>query len=193
MDVGLIFGVIVAIILIGLIITFGYQQIVTIQQMQEMAEIARAKDDLAKAVDRVHSLSGETSEKFTLSFPGGVSKVCFLPAYRGDSIDAKKMKLSIDLRSVIEGDQKLKSELTDVLLAMRITGNPGGFGEIDKNLTLLIFFKTTNVPMFEYMSHLEPSKKTGISGPFVLCVKGNSRIWLQRRFDNHGAWVDVES
>jgi len=192
MNIGLIFGMIVAIMLMGMIIAFGYQQIVNMQDIQEQAEIKKAKQGLETAVDRVYSLSGETSEPFKLAFPGGVTKVCFMPAYRGERISTKKSRLGMDFRSVIDGSSQIKYQLSTLLVAMRIAKNPDGPGEIDKNHTLLIFLEKTHVPMFEYIPHLEPSKKTDTTGPEVLCVSPRSQVWLQRSFDETGAWVDVE-
>jgi hypothetical protein len=194
MNIGLIFGVIVAMLLMGLIIVFGYQQITNIQRLQEEAEIIKAMEGLQTAVERVHSLSGETSEPFMLSFPGVVRKVCFLPAYRGERISTKKSRLLTDLRSVIDGTSQEKYQVSNNLLNMRMAPNPQGFGYIDKNLTLLVFMQNKLAPgKFENIPHLEPTKKTGLTGPEVLCVEPRSRIWLQRRFDETGAWVDVEA
>jgi hypothetical protein len=192
MNIGLIFGMIVAIMLMGMIIVFGYQQITNMQDLQEQAEIKKAIEGLETAVERVHSLSGETSEPFKLSFPGVVSKVCFVPAYRGDTINTKKSRLATDLRNVIVGSNQDKYQTSALLLAMRISQDPGSYREMDKNHTLLVFLEGTVVPMFEYIEHLEPTKKTGPRGPEVLCVSPRSQVWLQRDFDGKGAWVDVE-
>lgn len=192
MNIGLVFGVIVAMLLMGLIIVFGYQQITNMQLLQEQAQIRKSIEGLKTAVERVHSLSGETSEPFTLTFPGGVSRVCFLPAYRDQRISIKKSRLATDLRNVIEGTSQERFQLSSLLLEMRIAPNPDGFGDIDKNLTLLVFFQSTPIPMFEQIPHLAPTRKTGPRGPEVLCVEPRSKIWLQRKFDGTGAWVDVE-
>ena len=191
MNVGLIFGVIVAIMMMGLIIVFGYDQIMKMLEMQTEAEINNAINELTSAVDRVHSLSGETSEPFRLSFPAEIVKVCFLPSYRGMSISTKRSWLSNDLRSIIDDSYKTKYQLADNLVKMRISPKTGG-GFVDNNLTLLAFRRSTAIPRFEEIPYLGPSKKTANGGPEVLCVPPASRIWLQRRFDEHGAWVDVE-
>jgi hypothetical protein len=192
MNVGLLFGMVFAIFLIVMIVVFGYQQIQAMQSMQEEAEIKRALQDLETAVDRVHGLSGETSQPFKLSFPGGVTKVCFIPAYRGESIATKKNRLAADLRSVIDGSSQDKLQLSALLVSQRITKNPEGFGEMDKNMTLLIFFQKTAVPLFKNIPHLEPSRKSGLSGGQIACTGGLSSIWLERKFDETGAWVDVD-
>jgi hypothetical protein len=192
MNVGLIFGMVVAMMLIGMIIVFGYDQIMNMQEMQEQAEMKRAIHDLKNAVDRVYSLSGETSEPFGLTFPGGVYKVCFIPGYRGEWTSTKKTMLGQDFRSVIEGSSQIKFQLSTQLVSMRISKNPSGPEEIDKNQTLLVFLQKTHVPLFEHIPHLEPSKKTGAAGQEVLCVSPRAKVWLQRRFDESGAWVDVE-
>ena len=193
MNVGLIFGVIVAMMLMGMIIVFGYQQITNMQLLQEQAIIKKSIEELTTAVERVHSLSGETSEPFTLTFPASVSKVCFLPAYRGERISMKRSRLATDLRNLIGGTAQERYQLSNLLLEMRIAPNPDGFGDIDKNQTLLVFFQSTIIPIFEQIPHLEPAKKAGLSGPEVLCVEPRIKIWLQRKFDETGAWVDVES
>ena len=191
MNIGLIFGMIVAIMLMGLIIVFGYDQIQKMLELQTEAEIRNAINDLTNSVERVHSLSGETSEPFTLSFPGVVMKVCFLPSYRGQRISAKKVWLSNDLRSIIDAPQKTKYELANGLIKMRISRSLTG-GDIDNNQTLIVFREGTTIPEFEYIPHLGPSKKTGSGPAEVLCVTPRAKVWLQRRFDENGAWVDVE-
>ena len=84
MNIGLIFSMIIAIMMIGIILVFGYNQIVEMQRLQEIASVKRTVDGLETAVDRVYSGSGENSERFQLSFPGSVYKVCFIPGYSGD-------------------------------------------------------------------------------------------------------------
>ena len=193
MNIGLVFGVIVAMMLMGMIIVFGYQQITNMQLLQEQAQIKKTIEELTTAVDRVNSLSGETSEPFTLSFPASVTKVCFLPSYRDQRISLKKTRLATDLRNVIDGTSQERFQLSNLLLEMRIAPNPDGFGDIDKNQSLLVFFQSTMVPIFEEIPHLAPTRKTGPRGPEVLCVEPRSKIWLQRAFDENGAWVDVEA
>jgi hypothetical protein len=192
MNIGLIFGMVVAIMLMGMIIVFGYQQITNMQNLQEQAEIKKAIEGLQTAVERVYSLSSETSEPFTLSFPGVVSKVCFMPSYRGERITTVKSRLATDLRNVITGSSQERYQLSALLLEMRIARDPDSFREVDKNQTLLVFLEGSAVPMFEHIEHLGPTKKTGTRGPEVLCVSPRSKVWLQRQFDDKGAWVDVE-
>jgi hypothetical protein len=160
-------------------------------ELQTQAEINNALKDLTDAVDRIHSLSGETSESFKLSFPGEIMKVCFLPAYRGERMLSKKAWLANDLRSIIDETLRTKYQLADALVDMRISQKAGG-GEIDNNQTFVAFRRSSSIPIFEHVPHLGPSKKTGSSGSEVLCVPPGSRVWLQRRFDENGAWVDVE-
>jgi hypothetical protein len=188
MNVGLIFGMIVAILIMGMVITFGYAQITNMLEIQERAEIERNIRVFSEAVERIYSMSGETSEEFTLTFPSGVSKVCFLPAYRGERIAYKKSRLARDLRSVIDSDTKTKYQLASSLLAMRIS-QVDATTEVDNNQTLLIFLKDTAIPLFEHIGHLAPTLKEDSE---VLCVKPPKKVWLQRAFDSQGAWVDVE-
>ena len=75
MNIGLVFGIIVAIMVIGLIIIFGYQQRVELQRIQELAQLRKTLVNLETVVDRVHSLGGETAERFTCTFPPSVKKV----------------------------------------------------------------------------------------------------------------------
>lgn len=192
MNVGLIFGMIVAIIIIGSVIVFAYDQLANMQRLQQIAEINRAKEDLENAVERVHGLSGITSEAFKLSFPGGVTKVCFIPSYRGEYIGMKESKLRSDLYSVIDATANTRRSLSEALTQMRITQNPDGSGKYDKNQTLLIFVEGATVPDFEEVPYLGPSKKKVNGDTEVLCVPPRSRLWLQRKYDNDGAWVDVE-
>jgi type II secretory pathway pseudopilin PulG len=189
MNIGLIFGMVVAIFVIGMVIAFGYQQVQNMQQMQENAEVAKTLQNFEAAVERVYAGSGETSEQFAFTFPSGVYKVCFIPAYRQDSTSSKKGKLAEDFRSVIDGSTTDQYQLSSILLNERIGRNPGDWREVDKNQTLLIFYHSSSVPEFLNVPYLEPSKNDYDE---VLCVSPNSRVWLQRRFDSSGAWVDVE-
>jgi hypothetical protein len=188
MNIGLIFGMIVSIVVIGLLIVFGYDQIANMQQLQQQAELLRSIENFKAAVDRVYSLSGESSEKFTLTFPASVHKVCFLPAYRELPVSTKKGYLSRDLRSIIE-DSSIKYELSTMLVSQRIGRAVGSWQEVDKNQTLLVFFKDSSIPEMHDIPHLEPSLKGQNE---VLCVQPKSKVWLQRAFDDTGAWVDVE-
>jgi len=191
MDTGLIFGMIVAIFLIGLIIVYGYQQIDNMQRMQCFAETKNALASLATATDRIYSLSGETSEKFKLSFPGCIAKVCFMPFYRGTDPEMKSSKLRVDLNRVLAGTPEQKYQMMNLLASMRISPAPMG-GYVDKNQTVLIIYQETIIPDWENVRHLEPTKKSGTSALDILCVRPNSEVWLRRKFDSQGAWVDVE-
>ncbi len=192
MDMGLIFGMIVAIFVMGLLIVFGYQQITNMLRIQQQAEMMKAVEGLKNAVDRVYSLGGETSEPYRLAFPAGVGKVCFMPAYRGAQVSVKEGRLRTDLLRVIEASGQDKYQLTDILLAMRFSREPGSYKKVDKNQTLLVIFQETIIPDWLAIPHLEPSKKTTSMGPEVICVTSRTQVWLQRKFDETGAWVDVE-
>jgi len=192
MNIGLIFGVIFAIVLIGLLLVFGYQQIVQMQHLQQIAQIKRAMDDLQTATERVYSLGGESAEKFTFSLPGGVSKVCFIFRYEvrnGQRVDHTGALLKNDLYNIIDADINQKWPLAEALYNQRIKQLPG-HGIIDDNYTVLVFFHSTIIPQWYHIEHLEPVKDP--MDEAVLCVSNNEEFWLQRKYDQRGAWVDVE-
>jgi len=191
MDVGLIFGMIVAIFIIGLLIVYGYQQITNLQDMQEQANLLKAVDGITAAVDRVYSLGGESSEKFRLSFPGGVSKVCFMPSYRGELASMKEARLRVDLAKVIDAPNERKYEIARLLAEMRFGYQQGSSAKVDKNYTLLVSFNSGSVPKWYLVPHLGPSRKT-VAGEEILCTSPRGEIRLSREFDSAGAWVDAD-
>ena len=87
MNIGLIFGMIVAIIVMVAVFVFGYDYLNNLTRIQNEAEIKKAVDRLTTSVDRVYSLGGESSEKHSMSFPSEVTSVCFFPKYRGMMYD----------------------------------------------------------------------------------------------------------
>ncbi len=197
MNIGLIFGVIVAIFMMGILLVFGYQQLVNVQTMQANAEVKKTLKNLETVVDRVYSMGGETSEKYRLTFPADVSFVCFMPYYRDKSVNEKSSLVKMDVGKVlgdvggVTGYQR--NQLMSLLTAMRIAPNPENVNEyIDKGQTLLVFYKSSEVPEWHYVEHLEPSKKGNEYSGDILCESGRSEVWLQRKFDESGAWVDVE-
>jgi len=185
MNVGLLFGMVVAIFTIGLLLVFGYQQIANASDVQKQAEFLRTIKNIKASTDRVYNLGGESSEKFTLTFPGTVEKVCFMPIYRRLDVSRKKNMLTADLRAILGYSNQ---QLASMMVAQRISGSYGSM--TDKNQTLLIFFTTTSVPEWYYIEHLEPEKGSSTGTP--LCVNGDADVWLRRSFDDNGAWVDVE-
>ena len=191
MDVGLLFGMIVAIFLISLILIYGYEQIDSMRRIQEQAEMYKAIEGLKTAVDRVYSLSGETSEKYKLAFPSGITKVCFMPSYRGETVSMRESKLRTDLPKVIDATWQEKQQLTRLLIEMRFAQGVNLYQKTDRNLTVLLFFQAGVIPDWKYIPHLEPSKKTGASKE-IFCAAPRSEVWLKRSFDRTGAWVDVD-
>ena len=189
MNIGLLFGMVVAIFTIGLLIVFGYQQIGSVSDVHKQAQFMQSLKNLQTATDRVYNLGGESSEKLALTFPSSVEKLCFMPMYRDMDAEYKENRLRTDLRTVI-GYSRNSQQLAEILVNMRITGRMGE--KTDNGQTLLVFFTTTEVPEWHKISHLEPVKKGGDYAGTPLCVKNDAEIWLRRSFDENGAWVDVE-
>ncbi|MCD6496333.1 MAG: hypothetical protein J7K54_03620 [Candidatus Aenigmarchaeota archaeon] len=190
MNIGLLFGMVVAIFTIGLLIVFGYQQIGNASDVQKQAQFLQSIKNLQTATDRVYNLGGESSEKLALTFPSSVEKVCFMPMYRDYEISERADRLKADLRTVL-GYSSQTTELAEFLLNKRITGVQSNYAT-DGKQTLLVFFASTSVPEWYYIEHLEPTKKGGDYHGTPLCVLGDAEIWLRRSFDENGAWVDVE-
>jgi hypothetical protein len=78
MNVGLIFGIIFACVLIGLILVFGFGQIQTIINTSSEASFEKTVLDLKNSVKQVYSLSQGSVQEFDLIFPGDVKKICFV-------------------------------------------------------------------------------------------------------------------
>ncbi len=194
MNIGLIFGMIVAIFTIMLIFVFGFEQLWNVKTMQEKAEIRRNLGNLENAVDRVYNLAGETSDRLTLTFPDSVVRVCFVPMYRGMDVTQKKGVLEEDVRDML-GSSAGARELAKQVVGERIKPtkeNPAI--DVDHGQTVLLFYDATDVPEWYYIEHLEPTNiciPCGDSYGNPVCVKGSTTIWLQRSFDESGAWVDV--
>ncbi len=189
MNIGLVFGMIVAIMMMVIILVFGYDQLMSVQDLQQEAEHKRMIKAFGDAVDRVYSLGGESSERFTMSLPANVDKICFVPFFnidteyiRGNYEDYRvpytENELRYDLEEVITGmSWEEEGQLTTILINLR------------KNYMqpLLVFF-ISGTAEWEDIPHLGPSKKDDE----VLCVKPGTQLWLKRTFDSEGAWVDVE-
>ncbi len=190
MNVGLLFGMVVAMLTIIMILVFGFQQIRDVTDLQEDAEMKRIVGKLGVAVDRVYSMSGESSEKFTLAFPGSVEKICFVPinVYDGEQMEPyRRDKLVQQLRD-IELVEDMDAARMIAGVRMPVTDNAGNY--YDKEMPLLVFFKGYDVPAWYEMDHLDPSLK-GSPGR-ILCVTPGTTVWLLRTFDSEGAWVDAE-
>ena len=72
MNIGLIFGMVVAILVMGMIFVFSYQQLNNVTEIQKTAEFRKALSNLGSSVDRIYNQGGESSEKHSLSFPAKV-------------------------------------------------------------------------------------------------------------------------
>jgi hypothetical protein len=183
-DVGLIFGMIIAIMVITLVFVFGYQQLTGLQDVQNSAEMIKAKGRLVVAVDRVYSGGGESSGSIELSFPSSVARVCFIPLFHYYE-DSKEAYTASELQWQLE-DQGLAQESNAKVIAQRRDTAKQADG-IDYNV--LVFFMESEDPAWYAIEHLEPSEMEDAT---FLCAGPKETVWLQRKFDNDGAWVDAE-
>jgi hypothetical protein len=183
MNIGLIFGMIVAIFMIALILVFGYEQIAGMTDIQETAAEKSALKRLQDAVDNVYGLSGESSDKVTLSYPGSIRKVCFVPYFKQVTVSgtlqrkpytASEMKNK--LKAIIDGTAAEKTQLSTALYDTRL-----------HNQTLVLFYEDSGAPVWKSVEHMGPVEKGGQ----FLCTDPGASMWLQRKFDSKGAWVDV--
>ncbi len=77
MAVGPVFGIIFALIALGMFLVFGFQQVVSIFSFGDDATLKKVVQDLTNRVDDVYNLAEGSSKIFTAVVPRG-SKVCFL-------------------------------------------------------------------------------------------------------------------
>ena len=118
--------------------------------------------------------------------------VCFFPRYYVHPYYGKTSYTMMQMRNEIMGIIDLGSmieeqKLADGVASLRMQQKPDG-SYIDNNYTLLIFYTTTSVPEWFYIDNLEPSKIDGS----VVCAGHNDDVWLIRKFDHDGAWVEAE-
>jgi len=191
MDMGLIFAVIVSIILMGLLITFGYMEFEKWLRIQEEAEIKRNIQEFREAVTDVYGMGGEASAPFEFTFPNSVYKVCFIPSYKERLLSSRENSLRDDLRKIIDSDWRTRQDLSQVLANMRIVTLNNG-SKIDKGHNLMIFFHSTSVPMFEKIDHFDPSLKSIDGLPMIPCLPQNTKFWLKRKHEGINVWVDVD-
>jgi hypothetical protein len=184
MDVGLIFGMIIAIMVITLVFVFGYQQLTGLQDVQNNAQMIKARDSLEVAVDRVYSVGGESSESLRLTFPDTVRTVCFVPLFDYD-YDTKVPYEASELEWHLE-DQGLAEESNARVIAQRREAAKRADGT---DYNVLVFFMESDDPAWYAIEHLEPSE---MEDETFLCAGPKETVWLQRKFDNDGAWVDAE-
>jgi len=192
MNIGLLFGMVVAVFFIGILMVFGYQQIGNVTDIQDTAAFKKTIENLETAVDRVYSLGGESSEKFSFSFPTSVQKVCFVPTYRMDSgeritaLSTRTDQMKRELPDILTGSYREKHNLADLLAQMRVKGN------VDQNQSMLVFHQGTSVPEWVFIDHLKPQNDVYYRNSDITCFSGNEQVWLKRHYDSSGAWVDIE-
>ena len=76
MDVSMVFGIIFTLIVIGLLLVFGWQQIANIFGIGEEAQVASIIKNLEKRIDDLYYKAEGSRASFTLSFPKEY-KMCF--------------------------------------------------------------------------------------------------------------------
>ncbi len=77
MNVGMLFGIIFSMIIIGFVLYFGYTYIGEYMDIQGDAGLMQQILRLDNAADEVYNMAFESSKRFSLSFSGG-GKVCFV-------------------------------------------------------------------------------------------------------------------
>jgi hypothetical protein len=77
MSVGMIFGIIFAIVVIVMLLAFGSGVISDIFCMGSDAQLHKTINDLQNVVDQIYALPSGSGDFFTISLPGG-SKLCFV-------------------------------------------------------------------------------------------------------------------
>ena len=77
MDTGLVFGIIFAIIVIGLLLVFGMGQIADIFCVTNTAQVQKAVKDLEQATEDVYNLGQGSSMPFKISLPRN-ARLCFV-------------------------------------------------------------------------------------------------------------------
>ncbi|MBN1896306.1 MAG: hypothetical protein JW789_01080 [Candidatus Aenigmarchaeota archaeon] len=188
MNIGLIFGMIVAILMMVMVIVFGYDQLFTVQDMQHEAEFRRVMNSFDNAIDRVYSLGGESSQKFSLSLPSNVQSVCFVPLFTIDDCynpPCERVEYTdfwFDMESTLEKMNYKDNEIYQLLPILESSRE-------DDMEPVLVFFTTGGAPEWHDFSYLGPSKTEDDD---ILCISPGTEIWLKRQYDNDGAWVDVE-
>ncbi len=193
MNIGLIFAMIVAVMMMISVLIFGYDQITKARDLQELAEYERVMKLFKRAAANVYNTGGETSGRFTLSLPSNVERVCFVPLfymvneyqngewvhirtyYERDDFEDEMEDL---LDDVLDYDHSDALELSSILSDLWVGDNP----------VALVFFTTTDAPVWYDIPHLEPSK----DGNDIKCALPGDAFWLARHFDDDGAWIDVE-
>lgn len=188
-DVGVIFGMIIAVMVITLVFVFGYQQLTNMQDVQNSAEMIRAADNIGVAIERVYDEGGESSARHRLSFPPTVRTVCFVPIFNRN-YNPKIPYSASDLEWQLESQGLAEGSNAEVIAQRRETAMQA---PKDPQLyNVLVFFTASDSPKWYVFDHLDPSIKYDGSDEHIFCTGPRETVWLQRRFDSDGAWVDVE-
>lgn len=78
MNVGLVFGIIFAAIVIGLLMFFGFKYINEVVDLSCQSQMGQQIVNLEKAVDSTMTLSRGGSQKYNFLFPSCLERVCFV-------------------------------------------------------------------------------------------------------------------
>jgi hypothetical protein len=178
---------VIAIMVITLVFVFGYQQIIGLQDIQNSAEMIKARKSLEVAVDRVYGEGGESSASLKLGFPPSVASVCFIPLFDYD-YEPKAPYTASDLESQLEFQELAGGNLPELLAGARDTAKQAD--DVDYNV--LVFLIDSTTPVWYAVEHLEPSITEEDGDTAFFCAGPKETIWLQRKFDTEGAWVDAE-
>ena len=71
MDTSMVFAIIFAIIVIGLLLAFGLGQVSGIFCFNGVAQVDKSMKDLGNAVDNIYNMAEGNSQMFTVSVPSG--------------------------------------------------------------------------------------------------------------------------
>jgi len=77
MNIGMVFAIIFAVIVLGFVIVFGWQQIVNIMCLGNEAQTGKAIKDLETSAQSLYGKALGSSSVFKLAIPGD-SKFCFI-------------------------------------------------------------------------------------------------------------------
>ncbi len=102
MNVGLVFGIIFAIIVMGFLLFFGYSRIIEILELNEDVLIKKQMTDLEKTADRVFEMSMGTTQDFDFKFYKTINNVCFIDPENPDSNQAMGWELDDYLKKLID-------------------------------------------------------------------------------------------
>ena len=191
MDVGLIFGMIVAIFVIIAVLIFGYDQIVTMQELQQEAEFLRTMQSFENAVDSTYNLGGESSKRFTMSFPSGsVTRTCIVPQFSKDCYPAPCIRVPYDNDDIEnEVEDLLRQQLGYGFTEARDISEVMASAWKSEEPSVLVFYVGKRVPVWFSVPHLEPVRVNNHDE--IFCANPSVRVVLKRHSEDAGAWVAV--